>query len=360
MLIFECMSGWAAGQVLQISPTVVDVGIVTKDSSGTALLSLKNTGKEQFSVRSIRSNNGQFTVSPTSFRLAAGDTQKVTVTFSPTVVGWAQGTLVISYNAEGSPDTVRIGGIGRVTPPVGTLANTRIAFESNRDGKREIYVMNVDGTNPTRLTNNEADDTEPAWAPDGTKLAFVSNRNGNTEIYTMNANGTNPTRLTSNPATDETPNWAPFPPLAVPDFTINAMPSSRNVTLGNSTTYTVVVTSQNGFTSPVNLTVTGLPSGTSPSFTPASVTPPDSSTLTITTGNATPQGSFTLTITGSGGGKSRSAQITLVAARPRVVSLSIRLVQAAEGATILNKELTLKAGSKVVLAADGIDTAGKT
>lgn len=59
--------------------------------------------------------------------------------------------------------------------------------------------MSADGTNAVRLTNNAAEDAEPAWSPDGTKIAFYSNGSGNAEIYTMRADGKgNPTRLTNN------------------------------------------------------------------------------------------------------------------------------------------------------------------
>ena len=42
-----------------------------------------------------------------------------------------------------------------------------IAFQSNRDGNNEIYVMNGDGSGLTNLTNNPADDIGPVWSPDG-------------------------------------------------------------------------------------------------------------------------------------------------------------------------------------------------
>jgi Tol biopolymer transport system component len=67
--------------------------------------------------------------------------------------------------------------------------------------------MNPDGSGPTRLTTNPADDSDPAWSPDGTKIALQSDRDGNGEIYVMQADGTGQTRLTANPALDNFPAW---------------------------------------------------------------------------------------------------------------------------------------------------------
>ena len=86
---------------------------------------------------------------------------------------------------------------------------TKLAFTSDRDVNREIYVMNAqDGSNQTRLTDNGASDEFPSWSPDGTKVAFTSDRDGNTEIYVMNAqDGSNQTRLTDNAASDGLAEW---------------------------------------------------------------------------------------------------------------------------------------------------------
>ena len=78
---------------------------------------------------------------------------------------------------------------------------------SNRDGNYEIYVMNPDGSTPTRLTNISADDINPAWSPDSSEIAFQSDRDGNYEIYVMNADGAEQANLTRNPASDGDPAW---------------------------------------------------------------------------------------------------------------------------------------------------------
>ena len=90
-----------------------------------------------------------------------------------------------------------------------TAGNGKIAFASDRDfdgavtkHREEIYVMDADGSNQTRLTNNRGRDLDPVFSPDGKKIAFTSDRDGNSEIYVMNADGTGQTNLTNDPAQD--------------------------------------------------------------------------------------------------------------------------------------------------------------
>ena len=177
---------------------------------------------------------------------SSGDQSIATVSATGIVTGLAAGTTTITATVEGkvgsAPVTVafvdlpspiafqsdRSGNyeiyvMTRGGAPLVRLTNTtaangqpswspdgaKLAFTSDRDGNREIYVMNADGSGQTRLTNNSATDDVPAWSPDGTKIAFASDRDGNSEIYVMNADGTNQIRLTNNAATDYWPAWSP-------------------------------------------------------------------------------------------------------------------------------------------------------
>jgi Tol biopolymer transport system component len=91
--------------------------------------------------------------------------------------------------------------------PDGTL----VAFQSNRSGNAEIFVMRADGsdgTTPRRLTFSPGPDAAPEWSPDGTRIAFQSSRTGNSEIWVMNADGTSPTQLTFYAGVDAKPSWS--------------------------------------------------------------------------------------------------------------------------------------------------------
>ncbi len=97
-----------------------------------------------------------------------------------------------------------------------------------------------------------------------------------------------------------------------PDYTVSTSPTSGTVTAGSSTTSTVTVGSVNGFTGTVNLTASGLPSGASAAFSPASISSgAGTSTMTISTTSATVAGAYPVTITGTSGTTTRTASYTL-------------------------------------------------
>ncbi|MCI0395571.1 MAG: hypothetical protein L0332_05295 [Chloroflexi bacterium] len=86
---------------------------------------------------------------------------------------------------------------------------TQVVFRSHRDGNEEIYVMNADGSAQTNLTNYAGADWSPAWSPDGTWIAFHSNRPEGSGIWVMNADGSGPRPVGTPPGVNDYPTWSP-------------------------------------------------------------------------------------------------------------------------------------------------------
>ena len=120
----------------------------------------------------------------------------------------------------------RILGLVLTSLMVAVDAQAQIAFSSERDGNPEIYVMDINGKNQRRLTNNRGDDWSPSWSPDGKRIVFFSDRDGHVhpkhgwstfEIYVMDADGG---ILKTSPIIPMMTRIPPGPP------TVNVLPSS--------------------------------------------------------------------------------------------------------------------------------------
>lgn len=126
--------------------------------------------------------------------------QKTIASYSPGLALAALTTVTILALGHVPPAQARV-----VTPnwmattATPTLqANGKIAFASDRDGNREIYSINPDGTDIRRLTFNPGIDDYPAWSHDGIKIAYLSESSfGQREIKRMNADGSGQRVVTS-------------------------------------------------------------------------------------------------------------------------------------------------------------------
>lgn len=94
----------------------------------------------------------------------------------------------------------RLGSGYNASAPSFSPDGAQIAFTSDRDGNTEIYVMDADGSNQTRVTTSSADESDPTWSPDGTRLAFSRNNT----IYTVKPDGTDPKAIVAG----SQPSWS--------------------------------------------------------------------------------------------------------------------------------------------------------
>lgn len=71
----------------------------------------------------------------------------------------------------------------------------KILFTSARDGNREVYIMNPDGSEQVRLTDHPGNDLNAVWSPTGEQILFTSDRDGLRDLYLMNPDGSNIRRV---------------------------------------------------------------------------------------------------------------------------------------------------------------------
>jgi Tol biopolymer transport system component len=109
--------------------------------------------------------------------------------------GSAPNPLSPTVRTTASPSTT-----SDTSSPITSLSG-RIVFDNFDD----VWSINADGTDLTRLTRSPWPEFDPTWSPDGTQIAFRSEPDGDPEIWLMNADGSEPHRL----ARGLSPAWSP-------------------------------------------------------------------------------------------------------------------------------------------------------
>ncbi|MGC2695189.1 MAG: alkaline phosphatase family protein, partial [Candidatus Angelobacter sp.] len=154
-----------------------------------------------------------------------------------------------------------------------------------------------------------------------------------------------------------------FNPGTNPDFALSAAPTSLSVTQGSSATSTISTSGSGGFNSAVSLLVSGLPSGVTSSFNPASIAAPGSgnSTLTFTASSTATTGTFNATVSATGGGTTHTTTIpvTVNAATAPNFTLtasptSLTVAQGSSRSTTISTSVSGGFNSAVALSASGL------
>jgi len=176
-------------------------------------------------------------------------------------------------------------------------------------GSSASYSMTV---NPTNGFNNSVT-LSVSGLPAGATGSFSPNPSTGASTLTVNTTASTPTGSFSLTITGVSGSLTHTTVVSlivnVPDFSLSATPPSQTVLLGGAGSYGVTISPVSGFTGAVTLSVSGLPAGTTGSFSPNPATA--ASTLSITTSGGTPIGSYPLTITGVSGSLSHTATVSL-------------------------------------------------
>ena len=134
-------------------------------------------------------------------------TTLISLSLAAAIVLTACGEEAPTFPSSSPASELAKGGVGKGK---GKAGDKVVYTHKFADGLLDIYTMNPDGTNATRLLPASGySNWDARWTPDHNKIAFVSSRTGASKIFIMNANGTNPVQLTFGGCNDRHP--APSP-----------------------------------------------------------------------------------------------------------------------------------------------------
>jgi hypothetical protein len=261
---------------------------------------VSNTGSATLSISGITftgtgaSAFGQTTTCGAT--LAVNAQCSISVTFTPAAVSSYSALLSIADNASSSPQTVALNGTGSAPivsapavslTPAGPLtfnaasgstsAAQPVTLNNTGNATLNITSIGLSGSNASSFTEtNTCGSSLAAGSNCSISVSFAPSSTGSftaTLSVADNANGSPQTIVLNGTTT------------AAPTFTLSALTMTGTVSPATSATYQLTVTPQNGaFTSSISLSASGVPSGYTASFNPASVTPgssPATAVLTI-------------------------------------------------------------------------------
>jgi hypothetical protein len=149
--------------------------------------------------------------------------------------------------------------------------------------------------------------------PSGVTASWGTNPTSGSSVLTLTASSSAPSTSTTLTITGTSGSLTAKTTITVavhaPTFLLSASPNTLALNLGSSGTSAISVTAQYGFKGSVDLSVAGLPSGVTASFSPTSTT--GASTLTLTASSTATGGTSTLTITGTSGDLTETTTLSL-------------------------------------------------
>jgi Beta-propeller repeat/HYDIN/CFA65/VesB-like, Ig-like domain len=277
-------TGSGAATAVTVTPTNLQFGNQNVGSvSATQTVTITNTGTATLSISSITAN-GDYLQTNTCGALLnllnVGQSCTVTVSFQPTASGVRSGTVSISDNASGSPQTVTLSGTGVAvftvssTAPTSTIVvGTTTATFPIAASAPSTFTGNITLTCPATLTCSFSPATIFAGQ---TSTLTVSNLTAAlTNPYNFNVTGVSGSQSNTVALT-----------ILLADYSLSVSPALDTIVSGSPAGYTVTLTPSNGFSSSVQFTCSNIPVGATCTFSPASVTPSGSATsvkMTVST-----------------------------------------------------------------------------
>lgn len=194
--------------------------------------------------------------------------------------------------------------VNPASPTLASLSVTPSNLTSGQSGSGTVTLSGPAGAGGVivKLSSSNA----AVAAPPASVTVAQGSASATFSITTGAVSAVTPVTLTASGAGTVTANLT-----VSPSYTLAIAPAARALVAGTSTSYTVTLSAAGSLRGGVSLSAGGLPSGSSASFSPASLSGPGSSTLTITTSTSSPTGNYTIVVSGVNAGFTSTASATL-------------------------------------------------
>ncbi len=306
------LTGTGTSGAVSLSATSLDFGSVLAGTASAAQsVTLSNAGGTPLYITSLQAEGTYSETNNCASTVAAGSSCTISVTFQPTAAGASVGQILITDSAPASPQSIELTGTG--TAPQATLAPVSLTFGTqavetasaaqavtlSNPGNAALAITSIATAGDFSETNNC-----------GASLAAGANC-AIAVTFSPTAAGTRTGALTVSDNAAGSPQTVSLAGNGVVGFALSANADSTTVTAGTSqATFQISASSAYGFTGSINLACSGA-SPANCSFSPAAITPGETSALTVSNLGGVGGDSFSFSVVGTSGSESVSLPLSI-------------------------------------------------
>lgn len=160
----------------------------------------------RFRTGEVRQINTGFTIHNNNDHVFSFDEKVLGISHNNPNDGGISSIYIMNPRGDSIPKKITKDGVGASYLHGISPNNNILLFTGHRNGKFDLYSINVDTKKEIQLTNTDGLDDGSEFSPDGKYIYFNSNRTGSMKLYRMNPDGTNPEQLTFD---DNYKDWFP-------------------------------------------------------------------------------------------------------------------------------------------------------
>lgn len=286
----------------------------TGTTSASATVTLTNSGSAPLAITGIGASGDFAQTNTCGTALAAGGASCViSVTFTPTATGTRTGAVTITDDAAGSPQTLALTGNGITPAPAVSLSSSRLTFADQTfetASAAQTLTLTNSGSATLSITGIAATGDFAQTNACGASLAVGASCSIDV-AFTPTATGSRTGNVTITDNATGSPHQVTLSGNGIAVFSLSSSSASASVARGtDSTTFTISAAAPSGFTASISLACTG-GGGITCTFNPTSITPGQTSTLTVGTLSAVTSGSTSFTVTGTSGVQTASLPLAI-------------------------------------------------